>query len=83
MCQETIGKLIELLTDDQRHEMRYFEFEHLPPHLAEVSAEFYAVAVLTMVAFEDSAQRQLALTHLLQAKDAAVRCAVDKQKGAS
>lgn len=54
--------------------MRYFAYEHLPPHLAEVSAPFHALATaLAARPFNDVAERVVALRKLLEAKDAAVR----------
>lgn len=57
--------------------LRFFEFNHLPKHLQAVSRPFSEIASALLLRTEDEeldyAQTHLALTHLLQAKDAAVR----------
>lgn len=55
--------------------MKYFRFEHLPPHLQAVSRPFCeAAAFVEALAATDPAEKATALRKLLEAKDAAVRC---------
>lgn len=60
--------------------MKFFAFDHLPPHLQEIAKPFSTAAefVDLLPAGSEAAleQKQLALTLLLQAKDAAVRTQV-------
>lgn len=56
------------------HELlQYFAFEHLPKALQVVSQPFHKLAEDLDYTLDDGSQKDLALTHLLQAKDAAVR----------
>ncbi|HET9893687.1 MAG TPA: hypothetical protein VFQ44_01890 [Streptosporangiaceae bacterium] len=57
--------------------MKYFTFGHLPNHLAEVSAEFHALAHRLLELLPDGPELTVALRKLLESKDAAVRTAVD------
>lgn len=57
--------------------LRFFEYEHLPPHLQEVSRRFLRLAY--QIAERETrypAERAVALRKLLEAKDAAVRAAL-------
>lgn len=67
--------------------LQFFAWEHLPPHLQEVSRPFAVLA--NAIAFGDdmagwrgpmprNAERSVALRKLLEAKDAAVRAMVAK-----
>ena len=56
--------------------MAFFTFSHLPSHLQEVSQPFAALARQLCDELQAGPQRTLALTLLLQAKDAAVRSLV-------
>lgn len=68
---------IEELVD---HSTRYFKFSHLPAHLQAVSKPFSDLARTISERQHregtDWAQTELALTLLLQAKDAAVRALI-------
>ena len=57
--------------------MRYFDYTHLPPKLQAVSNQFYQVANWVDVGLPDGAEKSTALRKLLEAKDAAVRAALD------
>ncbi len=57
--------------------LRYFEFEHLPEHLAPVSVKFSVVARWVDHTLPAGAEKATALRKLLEAKDAAVRAALD------
>lgn len=57
--------------------LRWFEYSHLPPHLAEVSQPFGEVAAWLVALVPRSAERTVALRKLLEAKDAAVRARIE------
>lgn len=57
--------------------MRYFEFLHLPPKLQQVSRHFYTVADIVRNTVPDGPEKTVCLRKLLEAKDAAVRAALD------
>ena len=59
------------------HVLQFFEYEHLPPHLQEVSKPFCELAE-TVAALSSNAETTVALRKLLEAKDAAVRAVVAK-----
>ena len=56
--------------------LRWFEYEHLPKHLQYVSEPFSGLAQ-KLLALPDSAELTAALRKLLEAKDCAVRAAVE------
>lgn len=56
--------------------LRYFACDHLPPHLATVSEPFGALARSLADRYE-GAEVTVAIRKLLEAKDCAVRAAVD------
>ena len=53
--------------------LQFFAYEHLPPHLAEVSRPFCELAKDIVVKLPRNPERTVALRKLLEAKDAAVR----------
>lgn len=57
--------------------LRHFNYEHLPPDLQEISQPFYKIADNMISILPDTEQRAMLLQHLLIAKDAAVRAALD------
>ncbi len=67
--------------DDVERILRYFEYGHLSNELQEVSRPFYELAheLATMDAgLTNSNELLVALRKLLEAKDAAVRAALDR-----
>lgn len=56
--------------------MRFFAFDHLPPHLRAVSEPLSMQARRIVASLQRSAERTVALRKLLEAKDAAVRAAI-------
>jgi hypothetical protein len=56
--------------------LRFFEYEHLPLHLREVSEPFCSVAHEMAARLESSAETTTCLRKLLEAKDCAVRAAL-------
>ena len=58
--------------------MLYFNWRHFPPHLAQVSEPFCAMAVRIVRELPECHERLVALRKLLEAKDAAMRaCTLD------
>jgi hypothetical protein len=55
----------------------YFAYAHLPPKLQKVSRHFAITADLLMEWLPDSAELSACLRKLLEAKDCAVRAALD------
>jgi hypothetical protein len=56
--------------------LRWFEYWHLPPHLAAVSQRFAVLATDLVALLPDDPELTVALRKLLEGKDAAVRCAI-------
>ena len=64
--------------------LRYFSYEHLPPHLQEVSKPFHDLAkVIDALPATDIFEKMASLRKLLEAKDAAVRCILPDREGES
>ena len=61
------------MADHPEHIAQFFEYEHLPPHLQEVSIPFCKLATWVISELPRNAERTVALRKLLEAKDAAVR----------
>lgn len=59
--------------------LQYFQYGHLPPHLKLVSAPFCTLAWKLVRTLPHNAETEEALRKLLEAKDAAVRSALDLQ----
>lgn len=57
--------------------MRYFKYQHLPPHLMMVSKAYAELAMWTDDNIPEGPEKSTALRKLLEAKDAAVRAALD------
>lgn len=57
--------------------LRYFDFTHLGSPLSEVSQLFYELAQDLELTLPAGAEKSTALRKLLEAKDAAVRAALD------
>lgn len=75
------------MTTPERHPattnlLRWFEFEHLPPHLKTVSANFHALAHAIADDTPDHPELSAGLRKLLEAKDCIVRAAVDAHRSA-
>lgn len=60
------------------HILQFFAFEHLPPHLREVSQPFGEMAQRIVDTLPRNPERTVALRKLLEAKDAAVRAKLAK-----
>ena len=58
--------------------MRFFRWQHLPPHLQTTSRPFGELAEQMHAELQPSAERAAGLRKLLEAKDCFVRCAVDE-----
>ena len=57
--------------------LRYFTYNHLPPHLQEISQPFCELAETVENVLQPGPEKSTALRKLLEAKDAAVRAALD------
>ena len=60
------------------HIEQFFAWQHLPPHLQEVSKPFGQLAFTILETLPRNPERTVALRKLLEAKDAAVRAVVAK-----
>lgn len=58
--------------------LQFFKWEHLPPHLQDVSKPFGELAVLVDTNLPGNAEKTVALRKLLEAKDCAVRAVLFK-----
>lgn len=67
--------LRRIMTEDRM--MKWFAWEHLPEKLQAVSKPFGQLATLVCTAIEPGPERTVALRKLLEAKDAAVRAALN------
>ena len=57
--------------------LRWFEFEHLPDDLQATSRVFHGIAGFLVATLPRCAERTVALRKMLEAKDAAVRAAIE------
>lgn len=57
--------------------LKWFEFEHLPPHLKEISAEVAATAERMDALLPEGAEKTAGLRKLLEAKDCFVRARIE------
>ena len=55
---------------------QFFAYEHLPPHLKEISAYFHDLALHVIETVPNSAERTAGLRKLLEAKDCIVRASL-------
>lgn len=62
----------------REHVLQFFTFDHLPPHLREVSKPFAELAIGIVDTLPRNPERTVALRKLLEAKDAAVRARLAK-----
>lgn len=65
----------------QEHIIQFFAWEHLPPHLQEVSKPFGELANHIVETLPRNPERTVALRKLLESKDAAVRAKLAKDVG--
>lgn len=57
--------------------MNHFTYKHLPEHLQKVSAPICAVATTMNDLLPDSAEKEMGLRKLLEAKDCLVRASLE------
>lgn len=60
-------------TKPEERMLKWFKFDHLPPHLQSASSPFWDVACQITSTIDPGPERTVALRKLLEAKDAAVR----------
>ena len=58
---------------------KFFSYEHLPPHLQEISKPIAELASLMDALLPDGAEKSAGMRKLLESKDCFVRAAIDKQ----
>lgn len=58
--------------------LKFFECDHLPDHLREISVPFKELATQIAHRFPENAERSVCLRKLLEAKDCAVRSVLVK-----
>lgn len=63
--------------DQNEKILTYFAYAHLPAHLQTVSEAFHRIAHDTVMVLPAGAERSACLRKLLEAKDCAVRAALD------
>lgn len=63
--------------DNEDRMLQWFKFEHLPPHLQDVSKPFCVLARHVVDTLPRNAERTTALRKLLEAKDCAVRSLIE------
>jgi hypothetical protein len=59
--------------------LQFFEYKHLPPHLAQISSRFAEMALAIVGELPRNPERTVALRKLLEAKDCAVRAVLYKE----
>ncbi len=57
--------------------LKYFEYSHLPKHLQGTSRQFHMLAAGIASSLPESDERDMCLRKLLEAKDCAVRAALE------
>ena len=65
--------------EPKEHIIQFFAYEHLPPHLQEISKPFGLLAATIVETLPRNPERTVALRKLLEAKDAAVRAKLAKE----
>ena len=73
----SVANIIRRLHVPEERMMKWFAWEHLPEKLQAVSKPFGQLATLVCTAIEPGPERTVALRKLLEAKDAAVRAAIN------
>jgi hypothetical protein len=58
--------------------LQFFSWDHLPPHLQEVSKHFMGIANMIVSTLPRNPERTVALRKLLESKDCAVRARLYK-----
>ncbi len=68
----------ESKSSPNEHIEQFFAWDHLPPHLQEISKRFADLAGTIVLTLPRNPERTVALRKLLEAKDAAVRARLAK-----
>lgn len=64
---------------NQERLLKYFQYEHLPSHLQDVSRNFCDLANHIVNTIQEGPERTVALRKLLESKDCAVRAKLDEK----
>ncbi len=75
---EALAVDLATLTTEKEAFLQFFAFNHLPPALRLISAEFARLAVFIVDELPRNPERTVALRKLLEAKDCGVRAALYK-----
>lgn len=75
ILEQVHAGLVEAFTLDRR--VRWFHFIHLPEPLRAASMPFAEIAMRMVATLPEGAERSACLRHLLEAKDCAVRAAME------
>lgn len=62
-----------------QHLIQFFAYSHLPPHMQEVSKDFYELAIKLYDTLPSNPESIMAMRKLLEAKDCAVRARIYKE----
>lgn len=81
MSKDTSGVMDSVQISTRYPVLRFFEYAHLPQHLADVSAPFRTLAWDLACGLPYDTETSVALRKLLEAKDAAVRAVVAREVG--
>jgi hypothetical protein len=78
--EEIAGTVGQVLTQGDNEVaksiIQYFDYEHLPPHLQEISKPFGELARHIVVNTPDGPEKEAGLRKLLECKDCIVRASV-------
>lgn len=73
-----LKKEIRMISPENEFFMQFFEYNHLPPHLQDISKRFGELAEYVVRELPRNPERTVALRKLLESKDCAVRTVVAK-----
>ncbi len=57
--------------------IKFFKYDHLPPHLQEISKMFYDLAIQIEAKIPQTSEQTVSLRKLLESKDCAIRAVVE------
>jgi len=68
------------MSEQKDRMLQFFEYEHLPEKLKEVSKTFHTLAYEIVGTIPSNPERTVALRKLLEAKDCAVRAVIYREQ---